>query len=154
HGNAVSQILQRLASVPAVSTRPDWTFDPRSAREALGKHFGVSTFAGFGFDDNQFCLSAAGALLLYVQEMLKTEVRHIRRLQPYFGDKVLQLDDVTRRSLELTHTLREGERLGSLLAAIDRTVTTMGARLLQEWLLAPLADRALIESRLDGVTEL
>ncbi|MSQ92944.1 MAG: DNA mismatch repair protein MutS [Gemmataceae bacterium] len=152
--NALSGILQRLATVPALSARPDWTFDPKTAKEALGKHFAVSTFAGFGFDDAQACLAAAGALLLYVQEMLKTDVRHIRRLVPYFSNQVLQLDDVTRRSLELTRTLREGERHGSLLAAIDRTVTTMGARLLQQWLLAPLAQREQIEARLDGVTEL
>ena len=151
--NSLAATLQRLGNVPALSSRPDWTFDPRTAKAALGKHFGVSSFAGFGFDDSQICLPAAGALLLYVQEMLKTDIRHIRRLQPYFGNKVLQLDDVTRRSLELTKTLREGERYGSVLAAIDRSVTTMGARLLQEWLLAPLAERGAIESRLDGVTE-
>jgi DNA mismatch repair protein MutS len=154
HANAVGETLQRLSNVPASAIRPDWTFDPQTAKAALGKHFATSTFAGFGFDDTQICLSAAGALLLYVQEMLKTDVRHIRRLQPYFGAKILQLDDVTRRSLELTRTLREGERHGSLLAAIDRTVTTMGARLLQAWLLAPLAERPAIEARLDGVTEL
>jgi len=152
--NTIAEIVQRLAPAPSFSQRPDWTFDPKTARESLGKQFGVSTFAGFGFDDSQPCLPAAGALLLYVQEMLKTGLGHIRRLQPYFANKVLQLDDVTRRSLELTRTLREGERQGSVLSAIDRTVTTMGARLLQEWLLAPLADRSTIEARLDGVTEL
>jgi len=154
HANAVGETLKRLAAVPALSARPDWTFDPKTAHDALGKHFAVSTFGGFGFDDKQICLAAAGALLLYVQEMMKTNMQHIRRLQPYFGDQVLQLDDVTRRSLELTRTLREGERYGSLLASIDRTVTTMGARLLQEWVLAPLAVRDAIEGRLDGVTEL
>ena len=64
------------------------------------------------------------------------------------------LDEVTRRSLELTRTLRDGSRDGSLLSAIDRTVTPMGARLLHDWLLAPLADRAAIEARLDAVAEL
>ncbi len=152
--NAIGETIKRLTIVPALTQRPDWTFDPKTATAALGKHFAVSTFAGFGFDDAQSCLAAAGALLLYVQEMLKTDVRHIRRLLPYFGNKVLQLDDVTRRSLELTRTLREGERHGSVLAAIDRTVTTMGARLLHDWLLAPLAERPAIELRLDGVTEL
>ncbi len=78
----------------------------------------------------------------------------MRRLQPYESAKLLQLDEVTRRSLELTRTLRDGSRQGSLLAALDRTVTTMGARLLQEWLLAPLAERLPIESRLDAVAEL
>jgi DNA mismatch repair protein MutS len=154
HANPVGEILAKLRKVPALSTRQDWTFDAQTARGTLGKHFGVATFAGFGFEDSQACLSAAGALLAYVQEMLKTDVRHIRRLQPCLCEKILQLDDVTRRSLELTKTLREGERYGSLLGAIDRTVTTMGARLLQEWLLTPLAERDAIESRLDAVTEL
>ena len=99
-------------------------------------------------------LVASGALLLYAQEMLKAQLSHIRRLQPYSSSRVLQLDEVTRRSLELTRTLREGGRQGSLLAALDRTSTTMGARLLQEWLLAPLAERPAIEERLDAVAEL
>ncbi len=146
-------LLQRLATMPTLSTRPDWTFDPLTAKAALGKHFNVSTFAGFGFDDNQPCLAAAGALLLYAQEMLRTSLQHLRRLKPYLGEKVLQLDEVTRRSLELTRTLREGQRQGSLLSAIDRTATTMGARLLQEQLLAPLTERAAIETRLDAVAE-
>ena len=65
----------------------------------------------------------------------------------------MQLDEVTRRSLELTRTLRDGQRQGSVLAALDRTVTPMGARLLHEWLLAPLAEREPIEARLDAVDE-
>src|SRR5262249_19056746 len=66
----------------------------------------------------------------------------------------LHLDEVTRRSLELTRTLRDGNREGSLLSVLDRTVTAMGARLLQEWLMAPLAERPAIEKRLDAVAEL
>ena len=85
---------------------------------------------GFGFDDQQPCLLAAGALLQYVHDMLKADLAHVRRLQPFVSDRFLQLDEVTRRSLELTRTLREGQRQGSVLAALDRTITTMGARLL------------------------
>jgi DNA mismatch repair protein MutS len=154
HANRLGELLQRLATVPALTQRPDWNFEAVTAKGTLAKHFGVSTFSGFGFDEQQACLAAAGALLLYAQEMLKSDVRHIRRLLPYSESKVLHLDDVTRRSLELTRTLREGERHGSVLAAIDRTVTTMGARLLQEWLLAPLTDGAAITARQDGVAEL
>jgi DNA mismatch repair protein MutS len=147
-------LMQRLPAVPALTTRPDWDFDPQTARACLQKHFGVTTFTGFGFEDGQHCVTAAGALLLYAQEMLKTELGHLRRLQLYAAGKVLRLDDVTRRSLELTRTLREGQPEGSLLSAIDRTVSAMGSRLLQQWLLAPLADRVLIEARLDAVAEL
>src|SRR5947209_19650341 len=65
-----------------VTTRPDWTFDPASARGALFGHFGVSTLAGFGFDDEQPCVAAAGALLLYLQETTKSSLGHLRRLRP------------------------------------------------------------------------
>jgi DNA mismatch repair protein MutS len=138
----------------ALSLRPDWTFEPASARAALFRHFGVSTLAGFGFDDQQPCLAAAGALLLYLQETLKISPGHLTRLRPYRPDQFLVLDEVTRRSLELTRTMREGAREGSLLAVIDRTVTPMGARLLAEWLVNPLAGREQIEARLDAVAEL
>ena len=150
----VAALLQRLSTIPALTVRPDWNFDAASARSALEQHFRIRTLTGFGFDDRQPCLAAAGALLLYAQEMLKTELAHVRHLRPYVGSQILQLDEVTRRSLELTRTLRDGQRQGSLLSALDRTVTSMGARLLTEWLLAPLTNRAGIEARLDAVEEL
>src|SRR5262249_25041727 len=99
------------------------------------------------------CLVAAGALVLYLQETLKSGLAHLRQLQPYHPHRCLFLDDVTRRSLELTRTLREGTREGSLLAALDRTVTPMGARLLHDWLASPLCERAEIEARLGAVEE-
>jgi DNA mismatch repair protein MutS len=134
--------------------RPDWTFDPRTAQQTLLNHFGVLTMTGFGFDDGQACLIAAGALVQYLQETLKAKLVHLTRLRPYQHDRYLLLDEVTRRSLELTQTLRDGDRRGSLLAAIDRTTTPMGARLLAEWLIAPLAERTAIDARLDAVGEL
>lgn len=133
---------------------PDWTFDAATARAALFHHFGVTTLAGFGFGDQQPCLIAAGALLLYLQETLKASLAHLRRLRPFRQDQFLLLDEVTRRSLELVRTLREGGREGSLLSVLDRTVTPMGARLLQEWIVAPLAERQAIDGRLDAVEEL
>ncbi len=136
-----------------LTARPDWEFDAACARAALFHHFRVVTSAGFGFDDQQPCLTAAGALLLYVKETCKTGLAHLRRPRPYCPEGHLLLDDVARRSLELTHTLRDGTRDGSLLACLDRTVTPMGARLLQESLLAPLTERPLIEARLEAVAE-
>jgi DNA mismatch repair protein MutS len=146
--------LKVMVPHAVLTTRPAWTFDPQTAREALRQHFHVRTLQGFGFDDEQPCLRAAGALVLYLQETLKADLRHLGRIRPYRPAQVLFLDTVTRRSLELTRTLREGRRDGSLLAAIDRTVTAMGARLLHDSLLAPLTDRAAIEARLDAVEEL
>jgi DNA mismatch repair protein MutS len=150
----VAEELRRLMPSATLTPRPDWTFDPATAKAALFHHFSVTTLAGFGFEDEQPCLTAAGALLLYLQETLKASLAHLSRLRPYRQDRYLFLDEVTRRSLELTRTLREGGREGSLLSVLDRTVTPMGARLLQEWLVAPLAERGAIEGRLDAVAEL
>ncbi|HXG12796.1 MAG TPA: DNA mismatch repair protein MutS [Gemmataceae bacterium] len=146
--------LRQAAPAALITPRPDWTFDAASARAALFHHFGITTLAGFGFDDQQPCLVAAGALLLYLQETFRANLSHLNRLRPYRPDRFLFLDEVTRRSLELTRTLRDGGREGSLLAVLDRTVTPMGARLLQDWIVAPLADRPAIEARLDAVAEL
>jgi DNA mismatch repair protein MutS len=137
-----------------VTTRPTWTFDPTSARDVLHRHFRVSTLEGFGFEAAQPCVTAAGGLLLYLQETLKASLAHLRPLRPFRRDQFLLLDEVTRRSLELVRTLRDGGREESLLAVLDRTVTSMGARLLQEWIVAPLAQQEPIIARLDAVAEL
>src|SRR5262249_33940963 len=147
---SLGERLGAVAATLAVTVRPDWTFDPSTGHAALEQHFSVTTLAGFGFDDQQPCLAAAGALLVYLQETLKSSLVHLNRLKPWRQDRFLFLDEVTRRSLELTRTLREGGREGSLLGVLDRTVTPMGARLLQDWLIAPLADRDPIEARLDA----
>ncbi|MFO0808456.1 MAG: DNA mismatch repair protein MutS [Gemmataceae bacterium] len=137
-----------------LTPRPDWTFEPTTTRRAICDLYGVATLAGFGFaaDDQPGCV-AAGALVLYLRETLKTPPTHLRPLKPFCAERFLLLDEVTRRSLELTRTLRDGGREGSLLSAIDRTATPMGARLLAEWLVAPLAERPAIEERLDAVAE-
>jgi DNA mismatch repair protein MutS len=150
-------LLQRVRdALPqlTLTPRPDWTFDAKSARDALFSHFAVATLTGFGFDDAQPCLTAAGALLLYLRETLKASLAHLTRLRPYSEQRFLALDEATRRSLELTRTLRDNGRSGSLVSTIDRCITPMGARLLHDWLLTPLAERAAITARLDAVAEL
>ena len=147
-----NQLYSSRLGQPAVA-RPNWTFDPTTSKSALLHHFGVLTLNGFGFADAQPCIVAAGALLIYLQETLKSKLAHLRTLHPYQPERILQLDEVTRRSLELTRTLRDGYREGSLLSVLDRTVTPMGARLLHDWLVYPLTDRTAIESRLDAVSE-
>jgi DNA mismatch repair protein MutS len=143
-----------LAPLRAITHRPGWTFDPATAAEALRNHFHVTTFAGLGFDEHQACLCAAGAILLYLHETLKASLAHVRHLRPYRVESFLVVDEVTRRSLELTRTMRDNLREGSLLSIIDRTLTPMGARLLHDNLLAPLNSRPAIEARLDAVEEL
>ncbi|AMV39950.1 DNA mismatch repair protein MutS [Planctomyces sp. SH-PL62] len=137
-----------------VTTRPSWDFQAEQARKALHEHFGVATVEGFGVDDRGPEIQAAGALVAYLRETQKSSLGHIARLTPYRRADVLALDETTRRSLELTRTLREGKREGSLLQVIDQTATAMGARLLAEYVTSPLTSPALIEERLAAVDEL
>lgn len=134
--------------------RPDWSFSERPCVDRLKEHFHVNTLDGFDVAADSLGVMAAGVLMEYVQETQKAALGHITRLEPYSRGRTLLIDETTRRSLELTRTLRNGQRDGSLLSTIDRTTTSMGARLLADWLDNPLTDRAAINYRLDAVEEL
>lgn len=94
---------------------------------------------------------AAGALFSYLSETQRGRVSHIHRLSLYQTKKVMRLDESTKRNLELTRTISDAARKGSLLETMDKTKTAAGARKLKRWLLYPLADAALINKRLDAV---
>jgi DNA mismatch repair protein MutS len=138
-----------------VTRRPAWAFNIETAQGALNKHFGTLSLEGFGFeDDSVAAIRAAGAVLDYLVETQKSSLAHIDRLEHYSSASRLEIDESTRRSLELTRTLREGRREGSLLAVLDRTVTPMGSRLLCEWLANPLAEKEAIDARLAAVADM
>ena len=138
-----------------LTRRPAWTFGFDTAMSALSQQFGTAGLEGFGFEDtDRLAVRAAGVILDYLRETQKTSLDHFDRLIPYRPGASLEIDEATRRSLELTRTLRGEGRDGSLLAVLDRTTTAMGARLLSEWLANPLTDLAAIEARLDAVEEL
>ena len=145
--------MRQLGEV-MLSERPAWCFARDECRRTLLDHFQTNTLEGFDLDGESPGITAAGALLQYVQETQKSALGHITRLEPYRRGSNLIIDEATRRSLELTQTMREGKRDGSLLAVIDETVTPMGARLLAEWLSNPLTDVDAIVRRLDAVEEL
>lgn len=142
----------------SVTKRPTWAFGAKLAIESLRKHFGTQSLEGFGFDSEQsghtLALAAAGAILGYLQETQKASLAHIDTLRPFQADASLQIDAATWRSLEVTHTLRDGRRDGALLGVIDRTVTGAGARRLAEWLRRPLTDVDSIRTRQDAIEEL
>ncbi|MGI9427997.1 MAG: DNA mismatch repair protein MutS, partial [Bythopirellula sp.] len=137
-----------------ITRRPHWAFGRDSATAALTKQFGTHSLDGFGFDDGDGpALQAAGAVLDYLAETQKASLAHVDRLLPHRVGQRLEIDEATRRSLELTQTLRDGRRDGSLLGVIDRTITSMGARLLGDWLANPLTEVTAIDARLDAVAE-
>ena len=113
----------------SLTLRPVWQFGEDETQRLLCQHFGVHSLAGMGWEsaDDDPAIAAAGAILAYLQETQRTSVAHVRQLLPYRVGTSLEIDEATRRSLELTHTMRSGQREGSLLDVLDRTVTPMGA---------------------------
>jgi DNA mismatch repair protein MutS len=137
----------------ALTARPSWDFLPDQARACLFEQMGTTTLAGFGVADDAPEVFAAGALVAYLRDTQKSALGHLKRLSPYHRAQILALDEMTRRSLELTRTLRDGKREGSLLQVIDLTVTPMGARLLADWLTSPLTVLDTINGRQAAVAE-
>lgn len=139
-----------------VTLRPYWQFNSDEARRQLCQHFGTQSLEGMGWDsqDDAPAIGAAGAVLAYLQETQKTSLMHLRSLVPRREGRNLEIDAATRRSLELTQTLRDRERQGSLLSVLDQTCTAMGARMLASWLATPLRDPAAIRQRQAAIHEL
>ena len=146
-------IKTRLVSV-CLTFRPESRFEAVSAGAVLQEHFRTVNMVGFGCGHFTVALQAAGALLAYVQETQKAALDHIDSLRPLQESEFLIVDESSRRNLELTETLAEGRREGSLLDTLDQTATAMGARLFRNWLLFPLKTRSAILARLDAVEEL
>jgi DNA mismatch repair protein MutS len=140
-----------------VTERDAWEFDAPLAREDLQRQFNVLSLAGLGIEDGDVHLiGAAGALLRYLRELQPSGLPQLTRPIIERPGGVMALDEMTRRNLELVESLRGsgGGNEGTLLSVLDRTQTPMGARLLRQWILAPLTARATIESRLDAVAGL
>lgn len=131
-----------------------WYFDDSMCSRVLMEHFHVSALEGLGISDYGCGVIAAGALLKYLMETQKTAIANLTQLTPYSIGKYMILDSSTRRNLELTETLREKNKKGSLLWVLDKTKTAMGARLLRKYVEQPLIDKNEIKKRLDAVEEL
>ncbi len=126
-------------------------YDEDSCYKCLLKHFHVTTLKGMGVEDFPSGLIAAGALMQYLYDTQKTTLAHFTHLYPYVTGCYMLLDSSTRRNLELTETLREKQKRGSLLWVLDKTKTAMGARMLRKYIEQPLIDKMQIEKRLDAV---
>ena len=136
-----------------LTRRDAWTFDAAWAVDELTRRFGVHSLEGFALGPSAMpALAAAGALLRYLRELQPAGVPHLMRPVMDAADGVMPLDEMTRRNLELVESLRGGGTDGTVLDVLDATQTPMGARLLRQWLLAPLTSRAAIEARHQAVS--
>ncbi|MEA1959760.1 MAG: DNA mismatch repair protein MutS [Bacillota bacterium] len=135
-------------------TTIDFMSDVEEAEQYLTNQFGVNSLQNFGIKHYTAGLLAAAAILSYLNETQKGYLSHIQRINLYHSEEFMELDGFTRRNLELTLTLREHRKQGSLLDVLDACSTPIGKRLLRKWLEQPLLNENDINLRLDAVGEL
>ncbi len=131
-----------------------WYFDDEGAKRTILEHFKVHSIEGLGLADFPTGALSAGALLRYLIETQKNSLSQLTKITPYVTGKYMVIDTSARRNLELTETLREKNKRGSLLWVLDKTKTAMGARLLRSFVEQPLIDGGEILKRQNGVEQL
>src|SRR5262245_40918199 len=154
---ADSDVATRLPEIARlqlpVTTADAWSFEPEAARRALLDQLKTHGLDGFGLDGRVPAIQAAGGLVAYLRETQKADLAHVRAVTYKATAECLLVDPITLKHLEVL-TGSEGGLQGSLLNEIDRTVTSMGGRLLRSWLLRPLIPPDPFPARLDPVEEL
>lgn len=153
---ANTELVQKLQSTFKFSVEffSQPAFNYKNAYSLLTEHFGTCSLDGYGCENSKLGIKAAGGLLAYLKNTQKSQLTHVNKITPYTTENYMLLDSATRRNLELTQTIRENQKKGSLLWVLDHTVTAMGARLLKVWIEQPLTDSDKIRERLDSVEEL
>ncbi len=128
-----------------------WHFETERCTEALLKHFGVASLDGYGLHGMTLAVQAAGSIIQYLMDTQPAALKLLSSLSTYSTSEFMNLDASTRRNLELTETIRDGNIHGSLLGELDRVITPMGKRLIRQWVSKPLLDVNLIHRRQQGV---
>ncbi len=152
--------LKRFSSFVAkklettAETLPAASFDFENCKAVVLKHFNKSSLETLNLENKQSAVCALGAALSYLYEAQKTELDNIKQINFYSDAKYMKLGLATRRNLEITETMRDREKKGSLLWVLDKTKTAMGKRLIRNWLECPLYDCAAISKRHNAVAEL
>jgi len=152
--DALKKKLQANHIQVLLTDQDDWNFNRKFGYEILTRHFGTTSLKGYGCEDLDSGISAAGAVLNYLKETQKNDLTHITALNLYTDDDFMHLDAATRRNLEITASMMSGEKEGSLLSILDQTKTPMGGRTLLSWLNRPLNQLDPICIRNESVEEL
>jgi len=148
--------VRAIGRACALTARPAWWFEPAASEAALGRALGGRRLEGLGFDPaaDAAGLAAAGGVVAYLEENEPAAVARIETLAAWRPGTRMEIDEASRRSLELVRGVGTNRREGSLAGVLDVTKTPLGGRLLAEWLAAPLVDKAAIDDRLDAVAAL
>ena len=134
-------------------SQPAWEFDPQTARRALNTQFQTHDLQGFGCDNLELALGAAGCLLQYVKDTQRGNLPHIRAMAQENREESVILDAATRRNLEIDKNMQGGQD-NTLLSVMDRSETAMGSRLLRRWLHRPLTDIEILRTRHTAISAL
>ena len=145
---------ESITKIYNCSKIPQSVFEKTFAENNLKAVFETTSLESFGYENCKLGFRAAGALLAYIWETQKGNLPKFEKISSYELNEFMSIDTSTRKNLEIVETLREKNKYGSLLWAIDRTKTNMGARLLRNWICQPLKNIEIIVARQDSVNEL
>ena len=149
------ELIKRIrANGSHVNSLEDYYFKPENARKILLDHFNLQSLESFGLEDKKLNVSVSGALMQYLIETQKNSLTHLKKISVLSNENKMVLDSSTLRNLELIKNIKDGSSRGSLLSVLDRTVTSMGSRLLRKWIKEPLLKKEIIERRLQSIESL
>ncbi len=137
-----------------MSYYPEESFDEDMATWKISEKFGMASETSNRLADKSIAKKSVGAALKYLNETQKVDLSHINEISFYATEEYMEIDASSRRNLEITETMRDKSKKGSLLGILDKTKTSMGARLIKKWAEQPLIDYKEINLRLDGVEEI
>ncbi|MCA0387225.1 MAG: DNA mismatch repair protein MutS [Bacteroidetes bacterium] len=152
--DVVTALLSSSGSEARITKLDDWIFNREYAKEILLKHFGTVNLKGYGASEMEIALPAAGAVLHYLQETQKANLTHLTKLSVYNPLEYMVLDWSTKRNLEITYSMADGGKDGTLFAVLDKTETPMGGRLLKKWISSPLTKLEPVLQRQESVEAL
>ncbi len=150
----IQSILSKVNPSIRVTKIDDWIFNFEYAKDLLIMQFKTVTLKGFGIENFTAGIISSGVILNYLQETQKTNLSHLNKISAHNPSEYMALDYSTKRNLEITFSMNDGGREGSLISILDKTETAMGGRLLKKWISAPLKKLELILKRQESVEEL
>jgi DNA mismatch repair protein MutS len=148
-----SEDIRKALSGALINYIDPASFAEKTASRTMSETFGITDIDGLGLKERPLALSAAGGLLRYVSDQKMQDINHISYPKLYIPWDFLVIDDVTKRNLELFRTIYEGTKSGSLLSLLDHTKTSMGGRLIRDWMNYPLFEIEEINARHNAVEE-
>ncbi len=150
----LTSLVHKINPAIRVTKQDDWIYNFDYAKELLVNQFKTVNLKGFGVDNLIAGITASGALLSYLQETQKENLSHLNKVSAYNPSEYMTLDYSTKRNLEITFSMHDFGREGSLISILDKTETAMGGRLLKKWITAPLRKLEPILKRLESVGDL